>query len=214
MMKFSPQIHNRRSIRLKGYDYAQEGAYYITIVCNNRIHRFGEIKEIAINGSNMKDADMILNEFGEIAYEKWVRLPARFPKVELDVFQIMPNHFHAIILLNEQIKSTSVFHSTSIAKESTESPTIDIEHLPDALETPNPVLGNIIGAYKSLVANDCLARFKSLITSGKISPNEFMGKIWQRNFFEHIIRNEQSYRQISNYILDNPRKWQDDMLNK
>ena len=87
--QYNPYIHHRRSIRLKGFDYSQEGFYFITICCENRKHRFGEIE----NG------EMILNECGQIAYNEWVKLSERFPNFELDVFQIMPNHIHGIIAL-------------------------------------------------------------------------------------------------------------------
>ncbi|MEI8204266.1 MAG: hypothetical protein WCH34_14685, partial [Bacteroidota bacterium] len=65
-----------------------------------------------------------------------------------------------------------------------------------------PTIGNIVGAYKSLVVNECLKIFKS--------NDEIMGKLWQRNFYEHIIRIEQSYQQISNYIINNPANWGND----
>ena len=88
--KYNPNKHHRRSIRLKGYDYSQAGLYFITICCQHRIWRFGEV----ING------EMLLNELGEIAYNEWIKLTERFPNFELDVFQIMPNHMHGIIVLN------------------------------------------------------------------------------------------------------------------
>ena len=87
MNKYNPQIHHRRSIRLKGYDYAQAGLYFITICCEGRIHRFGHIK----NG------EMILNEYGQIAFNEWVKTPQLRPNIELGEFIIMPNHFHGII---------------------------------------------------------------------------------------------------------------------
>jgi hypothetical protein len=86
-MKFNPQIHHRRSKRLKGYDYSQAGAYFITICCADRKCSFGKIE---------KD-EMILNEFGTIACNEWNRLPERFSNFELDIFQIMPNHMHGIM---------------------------------------------------------------------------------------------------------------------
>jgi putative transposase len=89
--KYNPNKHHRRSIRLKGYDYSQEGLYFITICCQHRIWRFGEV----ING------EMLLNELGEIAYNEWIKLTERFPNFELDVFQIMPNHMHGIIVLKD-----------------------------------------------------------------------------------------------------------------
>lgn len=90
MNKYNPHIHHRRSIRLKGYDYAQAGLYFVTICCDNRICRFG----------NIDNGEMILNEFGTIAYNEWQKLSERFNNFELDVFQIMPNHIHGIIVLN------------------------------------------------------------------------------------------------------------------
>ena len=89
MKRYNPKIHNRRSIRLKGYDYSKAGLYFITICCQDRINRFGQV----ING------EMILNKFGLIAYNEWIKLADRFSNFELDVFQIMPNHIHGIISL-------------------------------------------------------------------------------------------------------------------
>jgi len=90
-MKYNPLIHHRRSIRLKDYDYAKAGAYFITICCEDRLHRFGKVS----------DNKMILNESGTIAYNEWINLSDRFPNFELDVFQIMPNHMHGIIVLSD-----------------------------------------------------------------------------------------------------------------
>ena len=87
---YNPQIHHRRSIRLKGYDYSQVGLYFITICCKDRKYRFGKIE----------NHEMTLNEYGMIAYNEWIKLTERFSNFELDVFQIMPNHMHAIIALN------------------------------------------------------------------------------------------------------------------
>ena len=92
-MTYNPKIHHRRSIRLKGYDYSQAGAYFITICCQDRECRFGKIE----------NDEMILNEYGNIAYNEWAKLPERFMNFELDVFQIMPNHMHGIIVLNDAI---------------------------------------------------------------------------------------------------------------
>ena len=86
---YNPQIHHRHSIRLKGYDYSQVGLYFITICCKDRKYRFGKIE----------NDKMILNEYGTIAYDEWIKLTERFSNFELDVFQIMPNHMHAIIAL-------------------------------------------------------------------------------------------------------------------
>jgi REP element-mobilizing transposase RayT len=160
-MPYKPNLHHRRSIRLKGYDYSQAGLYFITICCQDRICRFGKIE----NG------EMILNEYGQIAYNEWAKLSKRYPYISNDVFQIMPNHVHGIIVLDDAVAR-------------------------------NTTVGNIIGAYKSLVMNECLKIYKS--------RNDFMGKVWQRNFYEHIIRNEQSYQNVSDYIIHNPENWAED----
>ena len=81
-MKYNPEKHHRRSIRLQGYDYSKEGMYFITLCCDGRLNRFGKIE----------NKQMFLNENGKIAYDEWMKLPERFPNFELDVFQIMPNH--------------------------------------------------------------------------------------------------------------------------
>lgn len=188
MNKYNPNIHHRKSIRLKGYDYSQSGLYFITICCQNRICRFGHIE----NGK------MILNEYGKIAQTEWAKLPERFPNFELDVFQIMPNHIHGIILLNEIPVGMVGAGFTPAQNNTVAQNDADIR----ATARVAPTVSDIVGAYKSLVANGCLDIYKS--------KNEMMGKLWQRNYYEHIIRNEQSYQRISEYIINNPAKWNDD----
>lgn len=179
--KYNPNIHHRRSIRLKGYDYGQAGLYFITICCQDRICRFGSV----VNGK------MKLNNCGMVAYNEWIKLSERFPNFELDVFQIMPNHMHGIILLNNIPLEAELITAQN-----------DIEKT----EKVAPTIGNIVGAYKSLVVKGCLEIYKS--------KNVTLGKLWQRNYYEHIIRNEKSYRNISQYIINNPAKWADDKFHK
>ena len=90
-MVYNPLIHHRNSIRLKGYNYSRAGFYFITVCVKDKQHLFGCVQ----------NAEMVLNIFGQIANDHWVKLPERFSNMELDVFQIMPNHMHAIVLLNE-----------------------------------------------------------------------------------------------------------------
>lgn len=92
-MGYNPNIHNRKSIRLKGYDYSQAGMYFITICVQDRRCLFGKIE----------NDEIMLNDFGIVANEQWVKLAERFTNFELDVFQIMPNHMHGIILLTENV---------------------------------------------------------------------------------------------------------------
>jgi putative transposase len=186
MNKYNPQIHHRRSIRLKGYNYAKAGLYFITICCQDRVHRFGHIEK----------GEMHLNEFGRIAYEEWLKLGVRFINFELDVFQIMPNHMHGIISLID----TPVGAGLAPAQN-------DIDNIKERAgaspaPTGNSSISDIIGAYKSLVSKGCLDICKS--------KNEILGKLWQRNYYEHIIRNEYAYNRISAYIINNPAKWSED----
>lgn len=162
-MKFDPKIHHRRSIRLKGYDYSQAGAYYITIVVWRREHIFGDIV----------NAEMQLNKFGQIVQDAWYDLPKHYPHVELDTFCIMPNHVHAIIMLNDN---------------------------PAVKRHP---LSEVVRAFKSFSAR----RINSLRNTQGIP-------VWQRNYYEHIIRNHEDYLSKSNYILDNPLNWENDDENK
>ncbi|MBY0244897.1 MAG: hypothetical protein K2Q03_05525 [Sphingobacteriaceae bacterium] len=193
--KYNPNIHHRRSIRLKGYDYARAGLYFVTICCENREHRFGKIDV----GAGFTPAQMILNEFGAVAYNEWAKLPERFPNFKLDVFQIMPNHIHGIILINDIHVGAGL---TAV------QPNDDTNgHLQNGQpQGIAPTVGDIVGAYKSLVANGCLEIYKR--------KNEMMGKLWQRNYHEHIIRDQQSYQTISEYIINNPAKWEEDMFYK
>ena len=201
MNKYNPNIHHRKSIRLKGYDYSQAGAYFITICCENRMNRFGEITVGAsLADAQNVDAQMILNEYGQIAYNEWIKLTERFANFELDVFQIMPNHFHGIIVLNDVGATLAVAQNNNAQNDTDENNILDPNIRAGAC--PAPTVSDIVGAYKSLVANGCLNIYKS--------KNEMMGKLWQRNYHEQIIRNELSYQTISNYIINNPAKWNDD----
>src|SRR5690606_28372731 len=94
--KYNPNIHHRRSIRLKGYDYSRAGAYFITICCEGKVCRFGSVVA----------NEMVLNEYGWIAYNEWIKLSKRFSNFELDVFQIMPNHMHGIIVIGATVGAT------------------------------------------------------------------------------------------------------------
>lgn len=234
-MKYNPKIHHRRSIRLKGYDYSRAGVYFITICCQHMTCRFGRIiagtglapvpdtlvpvphtlphvghvfapvpfKTRSVQKVNAsKNAIMELNEFGSIAYNEWTKLPERFPNCELDVFQLMPNNMHGIIVLNETDVVTSV---TTSAVRATRVVAPNAPNAPsqEAGASPSPAtVGDIIGAYKSLVANAILDIFKS--------KNHIMGKFWQRNYYDIIIRDEQAYQNISKYIINNPANWKGD----
>ena len=180
---YNPEIHHRRSIRLKGYDYSSQGAYFVTLCCENRQHRFGEISE----------SQMELTPCGQIATEGMENLPTKFPAIEIGEYIIMPDHIHAIISIRTG-NPRGCPNNNGSSNDSNTSTTSDCP------EENSPTIGQIIGAYTSLVANDCLKWHKE--------HNLQMGKFWQRNYYEHIIRDEQAYENISNYIRTNPERWQ------
>ena len=162
--------HNRRSIRLHGYDYSQVGAYFVTVCARNRECLFGD----AVNGKTM------LNEFGEIVAESWKWLATRYGYVELDEWMIMPNHMHGIIVINDVFKGGSRTAPT---------------------ENRKPI-GRLVGAFKTVSAK----RINHL--------RDTLGvKIGQRNYFEHIIRNDDELNRIREYIANNPAQWKMDREN-
>jgi REP element-mobilizing transposase RayT len=182
--------HHRRSIRLKGYDYALAGAYFVTISTQDRGGVFGDV----VAGV------MRLNEAGRMVSTEWNTLPAWFPGVDLDAFVVMPNHIHGIIVFTTRV--------------SVGAPLVGAQDVTPNMATDNrattrvaPTLGDVVGAYKSRVTVEYTRGVK---TKGWPA---FRRRLWQRNFYEHIIRNEASLNHIRQYILDNPARWSFDREN-
>ena len=195
MNNYNPTIHHRRSIRLKGYDYSQAGLYFITICCQDRVCRLGKIE----NGV------MICNELGEIAYREWMKTAELRPQIELDAFMVMPNHIHGILKINEMNMDT--LHSPNNMGDNMGDNTGECNspnntgECNSPLRSPSNTIGAIIRGYKSSVTK-------------QFGLMGFDEKLWQRNYYEHIIRDEQSYQIISEYIINNPKKWADDKFYK
>ena len=245
-MKYNPLIHKRRSIRLKGYDYSLAGAYFITICVKDRQCLFGEII----------DGEMILNELGQIAYNEWLKTLQIRPNVSLDVFEIMPNHMHGIILINdynnnggrgeshspdnepylhdhhgrgeshspgdamhlsngdhgrgESLSPNNESHSPNEpGRGELHSPNNEL-HSPNnygkgecnsplrvPFRSPSNNIGAIVRGYKSSVTKQINLLNRDVI-------------VWQRNYHEHVIRNEKSYQRISDYIINNAANWNED----
>lgn len=182
-MKYDPQKHHRRSIRLKGYDYSQAGAYYFTIVAQNRAELFGHVV----------DGEMQLNDAGEMLWEQWTVLPSRFANVELDEFIVMPNHVHGILLITDREQTQMGEGNTGQAQGA--APTADL------------ALGNILGAWKSIVSGEYIKGVR------QTSWEPFDRKLFQRNYWEHIVRNERELDAIRAYIINNPANWAEDDQN-
>jgi REP element-mobilizing transposase RayT len=180
-MTFNPQKHHRRSIRLKGYDYTQPGAYFVTLVTHDRECLFGEIV----------DGEMRLNEAGRMAEWTWFDLPNHIDNIELDAFVVMPNHVHGIIIIREPVGAGSEPAPTEPAP--TSAPTAP----PPA--NRNHGLPEIVRQFKTFSAR----RINAL--------RNITGRpVWQRNYYEHIIRDEKSLKRIREYIAANPQQWAND----
>jgi REP element-mobilizing transposase RayT len=182
-MPYNPNIHHRRSIRMKGYDYSREGLYFVTICVQNRACLFGKIT----NG------EMILNEYGQIVQMVWNELPRHYANIQLDEFIVMPNHIHGIIAITDENAVDIVGAGFKPA------PTTE----PTTIPTTKHGLPEIVRALKTFSAIK--------INALRNSQGE---KLWQRNYWEHIIRNEKSYQYIANYIVNNPPNWNKDKFYK
>ncbi len=191
-MKFDPQKHHRRSIRLKGYDYSQAGAYFVTIVAWQREMLFGEIVDGVMN----------LNRHGHIVRDAWFDLKNHYRHVELGEFVIMPNHVHGIVVLVDDCKGGSSLLGETIVSDA-DSSGIDTmptnQTRPYVKPTTRHGLPEIVRAFKSFSAK----RINRLRHTDGIP-------VWQRNYYEHIIRNEREMDNITKYIETNPLRWSDD----
>ena len=161
-MKYDPHKHHRRSIRLKGYDYSQAGAYFVTICVQGGVSLLGEVV----------DGEMVLNEAGKMVAAFWEEIAIKYPTVILDAFVCMPNHIHFIVILTGDVSLTAV-----------------------------------IQWYKSITTT----KYRHGVQDGKWSP--FNRRFWQRNYYEHIIRNENELNKIRKYIVENPLDWLNDVDN-
>lgn len=173
--RYNPDIHHRRSIRLHGYDYSQEGAYFITICTHNRECLFGTV------GAGSKPAlaepvhysSMALNEYGEIVQHTWDDLVNHIEGIELDAFVVMPNHFHGIVVIDSRA----------------------------GLE-PAPTLSEIVRQLKTFSARRI----------NKIRDTQGV-PVWQRNYYERVIRDENELSRVREYIVNNPANWLTDENN-
>ena len=178
-MKYDPDKHDRKSIRLKGYDYGQSGAYFITICTQARVRMFGDVV----------DGLMDLDDVGRIVVQCWNGLPNHYSHVGLDAFVVMPNHVHGIIVISEEMNQATWMG----LKPATTQSEITRQHgLPE-----------IVRGFKTFSARYVNHAFGTL---GR--------RLWQRGYYEHIIRNENQLDGIREYIMSNPLNWQEDPENQ
>lgn len=186
--KYNPDTHHRRSIRLKGYDYSQSGLYFITLCVINKICMFG----------NVVDGKMQLNDMGQLVEQEWLNtINIRHDDVRLHNYIVMPNHFHAIIEIRRGESHSPQSHSPqshssqphslkSHSPQTINEGNINKNDSPQRMKSPSKTVGAIVRGFKGAVSR------------------QLGYTVWQRNYYEHIIRTDESYRHISNYIENNP----------
>ncbi len=202
-MAYDPKIHHRRSIRLQGYDYSQNGAYFITLCAQDRKPIFGKI----VNG------EMQLSPFGIIVRDEWLKTAEMRKNIEMDEFVVMPNHFHGIIVIDDRGwarlemdldldgTGTLIESTGTLQRAPTSAPTREQFGKPTSNTIPT-----IIRGFKAAVTKQINT---IQINAGKYNMPE---RIWQKNYYEHVIRNEVSLNKIREYIISNPLNWKEDDL--
>ena len=175
--------HRRRSTRLNGYDYSQNGTYFITICTHKNATIFGQVN----------DGVMVLNEIGQIVAEEWIRTGELRLNVELDAFVIMPNHFHGLVALADPR-----LHTVAPGRSVNES-----DSLPSGLAVSRTLqagsLGAIVGQFKGSVTK----RVSQLPGVGALA-------VWQRGYHDRILHSEGALRQLRKYVAANPSRWIED----
>ena len=195
-MKYNPDIHHRKSIRLKGYDYAQAGLYFITLCTQNRECLFGEI----INGV------MVNNNAGTMIEKWYFKLENKYPNIKCHEMIVMPNHFHCIVQNVGPVDPVGADLRVCpdvCPDDLTETDKLGTDFRDEHIGSP---LHRVVQWFKTMTTNEYIRGVKTL------NWQPFNGKLWQRNYYEHIIRNEQSLHNISEYIINNPQNWDKDKL--
>ena len=225
-MNYVADKHHRRSIRLKGYDYSQAGAYFVTVVTQDRACLFGEVA----NGG------MQLNDAGAVIEHWWIGLQRKFSTIETDDYVIMPTHFHGIIVIADVTVGADLRvgphpEGAHTAHEGTHAGVplqgthpvrqgagrgapmcapggaAGVPVLASRRSPERPAVPTVVQWFKTMTTNDYMRGVK------RFGWTPFTGRLWQRNYYEHIIRDDQSLNRIRQYILNNPARWEFDREN-
>jgi putative transposase len=163
-MPYYPDQHHRHSIRLRGYNYAQPGMYFVTICLQHREHLFGAIT----------DRGMALSAAGQMIQSALIEIPQPFPYITIDTYVVIPDHVHVIV----QIASPTEGITRKLVR-----------------------LGDVIGGFKSLTTP---AYIRGVHQRGWPA---FAQRLWQRNYFERVVRTERELHTTRTYIVNNPQRW-------
>lgn len=185
-MSGQPNERHRRSLRLNGYDYSQAGAYFVTVCAYEKECLFGGIES----------GVMRLNEYGEIVTSEWMRSAEIRLEIECGEFVVMPNHFHGIVHIVAAYGNTPIFQD--------EQQGIHCRNkgiLPYAATSPSRNLGAMVRGFKGAASRR--------INQVRNTPG---APVWQRNYYEHVIRDDEDCIRIAEYIVNNPQRWLEDSL--
>jgi REP element-mobilizing transposase RayT len=190
--RYNPDLHHRRSIRLRDYDYSQEGAYFLTICTKDRECLFWNVGAYCDTPSLV--TPLPLNDLGHIVEEEWLRTSDLRPQIGLDAYVVMPNHFHGIVEINQD--GTMATERRDVQGVYQYAPT------KDRIRSPSQTIGAVVRGFKSAATTRVNAR--------RGTPGT---PIWQRNYHEHVIRNDADLTRIRDYIVANPSHWAEDENN-
>jgi REP element-mobilizing transposase RayT len=191
-MTFDGNTHHRRSIRLAGYDYASAGAYFVTVCTHRRKCLFG-----AVEGETVR-----LNPYGSVARYEWSRSAAHRPEIELDAFVVMPNHVHGIVIITDTVGAQRVAPPQRVALPGAEH----VPPLPGIRENENRPFYRAPGSLGSFVAGFKMAVAKRV----NLSRGTPGARVWQRNYYERIIRDDDEAMALRAYIYENAGRWPED----
>jgi len=192
--------HHRRSLRLKGYDYSQAGAYFVTVCAFGKACLFGEIES----------GVMRLNEYGEIVASEWIRSAELRLEVDCGEFVVMPNHFHGIVHIVGAYGNTPISRDEKKMVSSCNKGVLPYGKgvlpyekgvLPYAPTSPSRNVGSMVRGFKGAASR----RINQL----RNTPG---APVWQRNYYEHVIRDDEDYNRIAEYVTYNPQRWMEDSL--
>ena len=186
-----PTLYRRRSIRLKGYDCSQTGAYHVVLCTHRRTCLFGEVTADGMQPS----------EPGEMVARSWLRLPGKFPHVDVDAFVLMPNHLHGIILITAP---NAVGADPCVRPSSSESGTVGAH--------AGAPLHRMVQWFKTMTTNAYIRGVRARGVRAGRWPR-FEGKVWQRGYWDRVIRTDQELHDTRRYIINNPLQWAEDHEN-
>ena len=190
-------IKRRKSIRLKNYDYTRAGLYFVTICVQNRECLFGEITNDV----------MVLNEAGEMVGRWFYELENKFPDLKCHEMIAMPNHIHFIIENTGPDFTQNPHKDVNVGEDLCVCPDSAQQSYPNKGEHTGSPLRGVVQWFKTMTTNEYIRGVKNK------NWRQFDKKLWQRNYWERVVRNENEFRQISDYIKNNPVNWNDDKLN-